>query len=132
MSWSAASNRNRWQAGARRCLGRCRRQIHPTAELRGRIFINHHTEIARDARINGTVSIGSRCRIGEGATVEDAIIFRGTVIEPGRPLRAASSAITAWSGLVRTCNRDRWSARKASLRRWWPSCRRAAIFSGPR
>jgi len=58
-------------------------QIHPTADLRGRMFINHHTEIARDARIHGTVSIGSRCRIGEGALVEDAIIYRGTVIGPG-------------------------------------------------
>ena len=58
-------------------------QIHPTAELRGRVFVNHHTEIAKDARISGVVAIGSRCRIGEGAIVEDAIVWRGTVIEPG-------------------------------------------------
>jgi phosphomannomutase/ADP-glucose pyrophosphorylase len=58
-------------------------QIHPTAELRGRIFVNHHTEIGKDAKITGVVSLGSRCRIGEGACVEDSILWRGTVIEPG-------------------------------------------------
>jgi phosphomannomutase/ADP-glucose pyrophosphorylase len=62
-------------------------QIHPTAELRGPLFINHHTEVSRDARIQGVTSIGSRCRIGEGAIVEDAIIFRGTVIEAGAVVR---------------------------------------------
>jgi phosphomannomutase/ADP-glucose pyrophosphorylase len=62
-------------------------QIHPAAELKGRIFVNHHTEIAKDARISGVVSIGSRCRIGEGATVEDSILWRGTVIEEGAVVR---------------------------------------------
>ena len=62
-------------------------QIHPAAELRGRIFVNHHSEIARDARIAGVVSIGSRCRIGEGAVVEDSILWRGTVIEAGATVR---------------------------------------------
>jgi phosphomannomutase/NDP-sugar pyrophosphorylase family protein len=61
--------------------------IHPTAELRGRVFINHHTEIARDARVSGVVSIGSRCRIEEGATVEDAVLWRGTVVEAGATVR---------------------------------------------
>lgn len=62
-------------------------QIHPTAELRGPLFLNHHTEVGKDARITGTTSIGSRCRIGEGAVVEDAIIYRGTVIEAGATVR---------------------------------------------
>lgn len=62
-------------------------QIHPTAELRGRVFVNHHTEIGKDARISGVVSIGSRCRIGDGATIEDAIIWRGSVIEAGATVR---------------------------------------------
>lgn len=61
--------------------------IHPTADLRGHIFVNHHTEIAKDAKISGVTAIGSRCRIGEGAVVEDAIIWRGTVIEPGAVVR---------------------------------------------
>lgn len=61
--------------------------IHPTAELRGRIFINHHTEIARDAKVSGIVSIGSRCRIEEGAVVEDAILWRGTTVEAGATVR---------------------------------------------
>lgn len=62
-------------------------QIHPTAEIRGRVFINHHTEVAKDAKITGTVSIGSRCRIGEGAVVEDSILWRGTVVEAGAVVR---------------------------------------------
>ncbi|MBC8104591.1 MAG: NTP transferase domain-containing protein [Cytophagales bacterium] len=62
-------------------------QIHPTAELGGRAFINHHTEIGKDARIGGVTSIGSRCRIGEGAVIEDAILYRGTVIEAGATVR---------------------------------------------
>jgi phosphomannomutase/NDP-sugar pyrophosphorylase family protein len=62
-------------------------QIHPTAELSGRAFINHHTEIGKDARISGVTSIGSRCRIGAGAVIEDAIIYRGTVIEAGATVR---------------------------------------------
>jgi phosphomannomutase/NDP-sugar pyrophosphorylase family protein len=61
--------------------------VHPTAELRGRIFINHHTEIARDVRIRGVVSIGSRCRIEEGAIVEDAVLWRGTTVEAGAVVR---------------------------------------------
>lgn len=61
--------------------------IHPTADLRGRIFVNHHTEIAKDARISGVTAIGSRCRIGEGAVVEDSILWRGTVVEPGAVVR---------------------------------------------
>ncbi len=62
-------------------------QIHPTAEMTGRVFVNHHTEIAKDAKISGVVSIGSRCRIGEGAIVEDAILWRGTVVEAGATVR---------------------------------------------
>lgn len=73
-------------------------QVHPTADLRGNIFVNHHTEIARDARISGIVSIGSRCRIGEGAIIEDSIIWRGTVIEPGAVVRGC---ILGDNGLVR-------------------------------
>lgn len=61
--------------------------VHPTAELRGRIFVNHHTEIARDVKIGGVTAIGSRCRIGEGAVIEDAIIWRGSVIEAGAVVR---------------------------------------------
>ncbi len=61
--------------------------VHPTAELRGRIFINHHTEIARDVRIRGVVSIGSRCRIEAGAVIEDAVIWRDTTIEAGAVVR---------------------------------------------
>lgn len=61
--------------------------IHPTAVLRGRIFVNHHTEIGRDARITGTVAIGSRCRIGERALVEDSIVWRGSVIEDDSVVR---------------------------------------------
>lgn len=61
--------------------------VHPTADLRGRIFVNHHTEIAKDAKISGVVAIGSRCRIGEGAVIEDSIIWRGSVIEPGAVVR---------------------------------------------
>jgi phosphomannomutase/NDP-sugar pyrophosphorylase family protein len=61
--------------------------VHPTANLRGRIFVNHHTEIGKDAKISGVVAIGSRCRIEEGAVVEDAIIWRGSVIEKGAAVR---------------------------------------------
>ncbi len=61
--------------------------VHPTADLHGRIFVNHHTEIGKDARVTGVTAIGSRCRIGEGAVVEDAIIWRGTVIEAGAVVR---------------------------------------------
>lgn len=61
--------------------------VHPTAELRGRIFINHHTEIARDVRVRGVVSIGSRCRIEEGAVIEDAVLWRGTTVESGAVVR---------------------------------------------
>ncbi|GAB4461816.1 MAG: hypothetical protein OHK0029_27680 [Armatimonadaceae bacterium] len=61
--------------------------VHPTAELRGRIFINHHTEIGRDVKINGVVAVGSRCRIEEGAVIEDAILWRGTTIEEGAIVR---------------------------------------------
>jgi phosphomannomutase/NDP-sugar pyrophosphorylase family protein len=61
--------------------------VHPTAELRGRIFINHHAEIARDVQIQGIVSVGSRCRIEEGAVIEDAILWRGTTVESGAVVR---------------------------------------------
>jgi phosphomannomutase/NDP-sugar pyrophosphorylase family protein len=61
--------------------------VHPTAELRGRIFVNHHTEIGRDVKVRGVVAIGSRCRIGEGAVIEDSVIWRGTVIEAGAVVR---------------------------------------------
>jgi NDP-sugar pyrophosphorylase family protein len=63
--------------------------VHPTADLRGRVFVNHHTEIGREARIRGVCSIGSRCRIGEGALVEDSVIWRGTVVEPGAVVRGS-------------------------------------------
>lgn len=55
--------------------------IHPTAEIRGRVFLNHHTEVGRDAKIRGTVVVGSRCQIGEGALIEDSVIWRGCVLE---------------------------------------------------
>jgi Phosphomannomutase len=61
--------------------------LHPTADLRGHIFVNHHTEVEKDVRISGVCSIGSHCRIGEGAVIEDAIIWRGTVVEPGAVVR---------------------------------------------
>ncbi len=62
-------------------------QIHPTADLRGRVFVNHHTEIAKNARVSGVSAIGSRCRIEEGAVVEDSILWSGTVIEAGAVVR---------------------------------------------
>lgn len=62
--------------------------VHPTATLKGRIFINHHTEIGRDVRISGTVAIGSRCRIDDGAVVEDAIIWRDSCIERDAVVRS--------------------------------------------
>jgi alpha-D-glucose phosphate-specific phosphoglucomutase len=61
--------------------------VHPTADLRGRIFINHHTEIGRDVKIRGTVVLGSRCQIHAGALIEDAILWRGNVIESGAEVR---------------------------------------------
>lgn len=61
--------------------------VHPTADLRGRIFVNHHTEIGRDVKISGVTALGSRCRIGEGAIIEDSILWRGTVIEAGAVVR---------------------------------------------
>jgi len=61
--------------------------VHPTADLRGRIFVNHHTEIEKDARVSGVCSIGSHCRIGQGAVIEDAILWRGTVVEAGAVVR---------------------------------------------
>ena len=61
--------------------------IHPTADIRGRVFLNHHTEVGRDVRIRGTVAIGSRCRIGEGSVIEDAVIWRGSVLEEKTEVR---------------------------------------------
>ena len=61
--------------------------VHPTAELRGRVFINHHSEIGKDVKISGVSAIGSRCRIDDGAVVEDSIIWRGTVVERGAVVR---------------------------------------------
>lgn len=61
--------------------------VHPTADLRGRIFVNHHTEIGRDVKISGVTALGSRCRIGEGAIIEDSILWRGTVVEAGAVVR---------------------------------------------
>ena len=63
--------------------------IHPTAEIRGRVFLNHHTEVGRDAKILGTVVIGSRCLIGEGALVEDSVIWRGCVLEEQTEVRGS-------------------------------------------
>ncbi len=61
--------------------------VHPTADLRGHVFINHHAEIGKDVKIGGVTAIGSRCRIDDGAIVEDAIIWRGTVVERGAVVR---------------------------------------------
>ncbi len=61
--------------------------IHPTARLSGRIFVNHHTEIGKDVRISGVCAIGSRCRIDDGAIIEDSILWRGTTIETGATVR---------------------------------------------
>lgn len=61
--------------------------LHPTAELHGHVFVNHHAEIGRDVKISGVTAIGSRCRIDDGAIVEDAIIWRGTVVERGAVVR---------------------------------------------
>jgi phosphomannomutase/dTDP-glucose pyrophosphorylase len=63
--------------------------IHPTAEIRGRVFLNHHTEVGRGAKIRGTVVIGSRCQIGEGALVEDSVIWRGCVLEEQTEVRGS-------------------------------------------
>ena len=62
-------------------------QVHPTAELRGRIFINHGAHIGKDVKISGVTAIGSRCRIDDGAVVEDAILWRGTVVERNATVR---------------------------------------------
>lgn len=62
-------------------------QVHPTADLRGRIFINHNAQIGKDVKISGVTAIGSRCRIDDGAVIEDAILWRGTVIERGATVR---------------------------------------------
>lgn len=61
--------------------------IHPTADIRGKVFLNHHTEVGRDVRIRGVVSIGSRCLIGAGSVIEDAVIWRGSVLEEKTEVR---------------------------------------------
>ncbi|WP_309716632.1 sugar phosphate nucleotidyltransferase [Armatimonas sp.] len=63
--------------------------IHPTAEIRGRVFLNHHTDVGRGAQIRGTVVIGSRCQIGEGALIEDSVIWRGCVLEEQTEVRGS-------------------------------------------
>ncbi len=62
-------------------------QIHQTSEITGPAIIGDNCNIAQNVNLNGMVVIGSGSNIGNGAIVEDCIIWHNTEIEPGATVK---------------------------------------------
>jgi mannose-1-phosphate guanylyltransferase len=61
--------------------------IHPSASISGPVAIGGGSRIDRAARITGPVVIGADCHIGEGASLERAVLWAGVNIEAGSHLK---------------------------------------------
>ena len=47
------------------------------------VYIGSGSTVGADARLTGPVVIGHNCRIGDGATLRDVIVWPGTDVAPG-------------------------------------------------
>lgn len=61
--------------------------IHPTADISGAVVIGKNALIGKNAKIRGPVSLGAFCRVEEGATVDNSIVWRGSAIEQNAIVR---------------------------------------------
>lgn len=52
------------------------------AFVAGPVLVGAGARVARDARLFGPCVIGPRCTVGEGATIEDSVLWEGAAVEP--------------------------------------------------
>jgi len=61
--------------------------IHPSAKVTGPVVIGDRGSISRGVHILGPAVVGADCRIGEGARVERAVLWRGVNVDAGATLK---------------------------------------------
>ncbi len=71
--------------GARASGSRNKARIHPSAygHIEGYALIGEGAEVGREASLFGTVTIGSGCRLGDGATDRQSILLPGSSVGSG-------------------------------------------------
>lgn len=62
-------------------------QIHPSAQLNGRIIMGNNTVIEADAKLTGPLVIGMGCLIAQNATVEDSVVWDNVTIDEQAEVR---------------------------------------------
>jgi len=63
------------------------RRIHPEAEIKGPVLVDRNCTIARKAKITGPAVIGAGTTIGEGALVDNAVIWQKVSIGQGATVK---------------------------------------------
>lgn len=61
--------------------------IHPQANLKGRILLGDGCVIQKDAVVVGPAVLGNNCHVGEGAKLEEVVLWDGVVVGSGAVLR---------------------------------------------
>ena len=61
--------------------------IDPSAQINGPVVVASRSCIGRQVRLRGPVVIGTDCTIGDGAVLEEAVLWHGVTIGEGAVLR---------------------------------------------
>lgn len=76
------------------------------AYVAGPILVGAGARVAREARLFGPCVIGPRCEIGEGATVEDSVLWESAAVEAGAVVERSILGRRARAGeraIIRDC-----------------------------